>query len=223
MSEDEDPEGGRRRGDMWTRLLRVDCSSVTPADARRWLREYGNAVIIVARSASRGLSRTNLDFEDLLQIGRFAVLEAHLTYAPDNGATIRTWVGVVLRWRIGEYLQRATRPDGELLDHVLAVQHQEVTEVDEFEARMDQRELLRVLACNLALMDHRTRTIFFARLEGEGSVNVAGTLGISPCREQQIVAQSRALLRNALSSYEAAATAGSASNGTRGMNPLGDA
>lgn len=212
---DEEPAGKRRRGTMWTNLLRVDCTNVSTQDAERWLQEFADVPRIVYRRLRNGMLRVvGIDAEDLLAVGRFAIIEACVTYDATRGGALRTWVGTVAHWRMGALLDKATRQDGEVVDHVWAVESQEATEVDEFEERMEYTEQLRTLALNFALMPHRTRTILLSRLEGAPSEEIAESLGISTFREQQIVARSRASLRRALYEGVSPATATPSETGT---------
>lgn len=205
---DEEPAKRRRRGLAWQMLLRVDCSQVPEKDAARWLGEYEDAVLLVYKKIRPQLRRvTGIDKDDILQVGRFAVLEACLTYAPDRGSTLRTWVGLVVRWRMCELLERAARPVTEYVDHALAMRRAAAVQVDEFEERMEYTEQLRLLAENFAQMPHRTRIILVNRLEGTTSEEIASSLGISVVREQQIMAQTRDSLRTALAQSEVVATA----------------
>lgn len=217
---DEEPAGKRRRGDMWTRLLRADCTGVQAKDAERWLKEYAEVVRVSFLKVKAGLSRAvGVDAEDLMQVGRFAIIEACLTYDPTHksGSTLRTWVGCVVHWRMSDFLDKTSRQDGEIVDHDWALETQEATQVDEFEERMEYTEQLRLLAVNFALMPHRTRIILVNRLEGAGSEEIAVSLGISPFREQQIVAHGRQALRVALANDLGMVTAPTPDMGTSKM------
>lgn len=205
---DEEPAGRRPRGDIWTGVLRADCSHIDNQLAKQLLKEYGDAIHTIARKVQRGLSRVaSMGYEDMLVIGQMAVFEAHNTYDAARGGTMRTWVGYLVYWRMSEFLEKASMPDGEIIDHEWAREAFEGNAVDEFEERMDFTEQLRLLAVNFALMPHRTRLILLQRLEGASSGEIAASLGISVFREQQIVGRMRASLRERLQDTMAAGTA----------------
>lgn len=198
---DEEPAGKRRRGDMWSPILRVDCTNIPRQDAERWIREYSDVVRVTFGRIRSGLSRTaGIDAEDVASVGYMAILEACTTYDPNNEAraSLRTWVGSVVHWRMSRLLDRLTRQKGEIVDHAWAQHVQEREQIDEFEERMEALERLRVLAENFGRLPHRTKIILLQRLEGASSEETATSLGISVFREQQIVARSRAALREAL-------------------------
>lgn len=201
MSGDEDPapkaSGKQKRpGNMWVNILRVDCTNISNKDATRWLAEYANVVEIAFHKLRSGLHRVvGIDADDLLAVGRMAILEAVTTHDEAHGSSLRTWVGILVYWRMSGLLRKATRQDGEIVSHLYAVREQEASELDEFETRMDCIEDLQLLAGEFIKLPLRTRTILLGRLAGAESREIASSLGISAFREQQIVAEGRAALR----------------------------
>jgi RNA polymerase sigma factor (sigma-70 family) len=144
-----------------------------------------------------------------------AIFEAVQTYDASKGATLRTWVGIVIRWRMGELLHRMSRKGGyEFIDHDWAANAHAEHAVDDFEARMDALERLQRLAENFAVLPHRTKIILTQRLAGVESTEIAGSLGITACREQQILQECRATLRKALAESESVLTAEPTAAGT---------
>lgn len=213
MSEDEEPagKGRRRRSDIWGGVLRVDCTDLPAAQARQWLSDYRDVVEKHIVWFRRSLHHTvGLVDEDLRTVGQMAVLEACRTYNDTSGATLRTWVGTVVRWRLTSLLHKLSKPQGEHVNHMEAVTRYEASQVDEFEERMEYTEQLRQLAAYLAMMPHRTRIVLFQRLEGVDERTIAKTLGISKVRTEQLVGDARAQLREALVSEGCATSGGTA-------------
>jgi len=55
-----------------------------------------------------------MDREDLMQVGRSAVLEAWVKYNPERGAALATWITTVVGWRVREAAEMAIDPSGAL-------------------------------------------------------------------------------------------------------------
>ncbi len=218
MTAEEEPAGRDRN--FWGAILRVDCKSLPRRDAERYIREYDDIVTVVIQKVRRGLSWAAVTRADARSVGRFAILEAVLTYRDDRTASLKTWVRSVVHWRIALMLEKCTRPEGEVLNHTVAMTVFERQNDIDFEEQQLQRDLLRVLANNFALLPHRSRVILLNRLSGVSSDETASELGITPQREQQIVAASRALLQDARLAFEAEASEGS--GGTSSVAPWTD-
>jgi len=190
-----------RRSDHnpYVRLLRVDCSSLSERDAVRYLQEYREVVTAVAKRMQRSLPYTSgLDIEDLEAVGRFAVLEAVLTYDSASDATLRTWVGQVVRWRMS-YQVELTDTGGT----VRVVSPEEAAQLQDFagctdgdlDEQLAARQELEIVSQILADMPIRTRYILVHRLQEASGREIASGLGISVWREQQIVTKLREDLR----------------------------
>jgi RNA polymerase sigma factor (sigma-70 family) len=209
-----------REATPYGRLLRVNCSGMSDAEARKHLATYGEVVKIVAKRLQSGLVATaGIDVEDLVSVGNFAVLEAVQTYKSDAKASLRTWVGQVVRWRMAGLL--------EMCDHggieVIAVtsipmsnhgpsegggagrgqsdpvrQSYRAECFEGFEEQLEAREALSLIGELLTSLPMRSRDIFYQRLAGTHESDVATSLGLSLFRVRQLIAQLRQQLRDGL-------------------------
>ena len=84
---------------------------VSPRVARALCEKYDEVVrMTVAKMAKRSRKSQILDADDLLQIGRIALVEALLTFRDDRGMLFRSWASHVVLWRCKEALQAAVDP-----------------------------------------------------------------------------------------------------------------
>lgn len=215
----------REARNPYARLLRVDCSSLSNREAKVLLTRYERIVQHHVTAFARALPKARgLDSEDLLAVGRYAVLEASLTHAADRNVSLDTWVYTVVRWRIAHQVEvmdeahvvvyrdvlaaagrvaegREDRRDGGACgDTDLDVLGGE----DAMVAQIDARRALAQVGALLAGMPMRMRHILFQRLAAQSSGDVAGALGISHWREQQLMVRIRADLRAGLAAHLAA-------------------
>lgn len=90
-----------------TRQARRDLSGISKARAKEVL---DLARVPIDAEISRlkvALSRCSaIDADDLRSLGQIAALEASLTHNAEKG-TLRTWIGTVVRWRLGEAMKDA--------------------------------------------------------------------------------------------------------------------
>lgn len=114
---DDPPRKRSRRAvedgtDMFTRRqVRQDMKSVPQRKAIELLRDFDGAI---TREAQRCARRTRswpwFGVEDYTAVGQIAVMEAWVKFSPNAGATFKTWVGRVLRWRMAEAARRLYDP-----------------------------------------------------------------------------------------------------------------
>lgn len=93
------------------RNVRVDMKHVQKNVVERLLADYDEIVRFVAgKLAKRARKSAILDGDDLVQVGRIALIEALITFRDDRGMRFRSWVSRVVHWRCQEALQVATDP-----------------------------------------------------------------------------------------------------------------
>lgn len=90
------------------RQARCDFAGIPPARVREVL-ALAAVPIAVAVSRAAGALRHcgSIDADDLRAVGQIAALEAEQTYTPGRGASLRSWIGTCVRWRIAELVQGA--------------------------------------------------------------------------------------------------------------------
>jgi DNA-directed RNA polymerase specialized sigma subunit len=85
-----------------------DLSGFTPARVREILALAEKPIGVEISRLTQAVRRcAALDEDDLRAIGQIAALEAAKIYTEDRGMTLRSWIGVVVRWRLGAMMERA--------------------------------------------------------------------------------------------------------------------
>jgi RNA polymerase sigma factor (sigma-70 family) len=93
------------------RSVRLDMGAVTKQVVTVLLEEYEDVVrFVAAKLAKRARKSAILDADDLVQVGRIALIEALITFRDDRGMKFRSWVSRVVHWRCQEALQVAVDP-----------------------------------------------------------------------------------------------------------------
>jgi RNA polymerase sigma factor (sigma-70 family) len=95
------------------RQVRQDMSSVPPQTARQILRDFEKLINAEARLSARMTRHTPwFGFEDYAAVGQIAAMEAFVLYRPECGASLKTWIGRMVRWRMREAVRRVRDPLG---------------------------------------------------------------------------------------------------------------
>jgi RNA polymerase sigma factor (sigma-70 family) len=154
----------------------VNYGLIPPAKARELLATYAQVVRVVISSPPslpHGLER-----DDLKTYAEMAVLEAHITHDSANGGE-KTWVQHIVRWRVGEAIKRAYRPE------VPTDQAHTWVNGAGPEAKFAIREQRMWLESKIGLLSPRESNVIALRLRGERSVDIAATIGVSKGRVAQ--------------------------------------
>jgi len=95
------------------RQVRQDMSAVPPKTARQILVDFEKLINAEARQCAR-LTRWMPWFgvEDYAAVGQIAAMEAFVLYRPECGASLKTWIGRMVRWRMKEAARRVRDPLG---------------------------------------------------------------------------------------------------------------
>jgi hypothetical protein len=90
------------------RYLRAQCAELDAKQAKTWLKDFESVVTIITNKFRKSLLCVRgFDLEDMQSVAQVAVLEACLTFNPNAGGTLRTWVGNVVRWRVAAAIEEA--------------------------------------------------------------------------------------------------------------------
>lgn len=95
------------------RQVRQDMGAVPPKTAREILRDFEKLINAEARQCARLTRRMPwFGFEDYAAVGQIAAMEAFVLYRPECGASLKTWIGRMVRWRMREAARRVRDPLG---------------------------------------------------------------------------------------------------------------
>jgi RNA polymerase sigma factor (sigma-70 family) len=95
------------------RQVRQDMSSVPPKTARQILRDFEKLINAEARLCARMTRHTPwFGVEDYAAVGQIAAMEAFVLYRSECGASLKTWIGRMVRWRMREASRRVRDPLG---------------------------------------------------------------------------------------------------------------
>ena len=170
-------------------FLRGDSHTITNAEAKAWLERYGHIVEIEMRQMRPGARRSRWhDEDDMRNIGRYAVLEACMTYDPNNkaGAQLRTWVGRTVKWRMRRFAQgslkdgRARAASGPLPDWAT----EQVVEPSSSDDLFVLTSRISELIDGLGLTD---RHILMDHLAGESAKHIGEQIGMTSYQVRQRV------------------------------------
>lgn len=152
-----------------SRVARVDLSDIDQETAAELLASY---TPIVKRAAFRlrRVAIPGIDREDLLAVGRIAVLEAYVTWNRRAGSVFSTWVCRVVRWRMGEVVQKCATQEETLV--------RDPAETNTPESRFLAAEDESWFETAVSELTPRQGAIVAARLDGETLAEIASTLGI---------------------------------------------
>jgi RNA polymerase sigma factor (sigma-70 family) len=160
----------RRQG---ARGVRIDMARCDEATARVLLQAHASLIDRMARDFPWG------EAEELVAIGRIAVIEAHLSYQGARGVPMRSWITQVIRWRMSELGQRAA---------VLRSSEVELDESDAITNGHHDPSLAFFRTRLLDLIDElspRHQAVISGRLRGETFEQIADSLGLSRSRVEQ--------------------------------------
>lgn len=87
----------------------IDYSSMSNAEAKRWIAKYKSLVDRQVAKWSRAAAFVGANADELLAVGNLAVLEAALTFEGDP-ARIRPWINRIVWQRMSEWIALST-PD----------------------------------------------------------------------------------------------------------------
>jgi len=183
-------------GLLLTRLFRADCKDIPPAESKRLLAENEDIVRSVTHRLrpNRAWYAAGLDMEDLYVIGRMAVLEAYLKYDPNSGASMRTWMAQVVRWRVHYAIAEAEKTRS--VEDCTPVP---VANVDEtFEEVIVCRAQLARVAEVYGRLAPREQHILTQQLAEVPHHELAAALGISKRRSEKVLSSTREHLRDQL-------------------------
>lgn len=150
------------------RDVRINMRRVEPATASALIAKYTPYVQWIA-------GRTFGDTDDLVQVGRIAVIEAHLSWLGSGGASRKTWTRRVVRWRVAEAAQRArddAQPDEDIDRYPNGLDPEEAY------VRAHARE-------SVGMLSHRQRNVIDARLRGHTFAEIRGMIGVSAQQAEQ--------------------------------------
>jgi len=154
---------------------RVDLGGVDAATAERLLRRYGGVV----RGCVRDRAGAGSDREDLIAVGRLAVLEAYVTHRAER-ALEATWVRKIVRWRVTEESLEQASGREDLLGFV------DSPAGDQYDPEAHHlRQLLRE-AVERGQLGIREQMVVDGRLRDETFVRIGQVLGISSTRAHQV-------------------------------------
>lgn len=90
------------------RQVRVDLGGLDPKDVKQALELAKVPISAEIARLKHALRRCGaIDEDDLRSVGQIAALEALKTWNESRGQTLRSWIGVTIRWRISEVVQDA--------------------------------------------------------------------------------------------------------------------
>jgi len=169
--------GGPERRDVRRGMGRISAST-----AQALLREYAAFLRWLA-------DRLPGESDDLLQIGRVAVMEAYLSWDATQQASRRTWTRKVARWRMAEAAQRITSqsadasPDQSLVDSAPNGLDPEGAYLRAF-----ARE-------SIGLLSHHQRNVLDAWLRGYTFREIGSQIGVSDTMAHRLKVQAIARLQ----------------------------
>ncbi len=141
--------------------------TVDDATAKDLLKRYGSFLGAMTK-AYPGLER-----DEVLEIGRIAVLEAHLTHVPER-SNESTWVRKVVGWRLQDAAARDWVARGEGLIDPDAELGRLVNGAN------PEQQFWRATAVNtIAQLEPRHQMIVDGRMRGETWAEIASSIGIS--------------------------------------------
>lgn len=149
------------------RDVRVDMHTVDAATAAVLLKRYGRMLGAMVKLYP-GLER-----DEVLEIGRIAVIEAYLTHDAER-STERTWVRKVVGWRLGDAAARDwhTRGEGAIDPNI------EPSQV--INGGNPEHQFLRTTAVRaIARLEPRHQIIVSGRMRGETYAEISATIGIA--------------------------------------------
>lgn len=141
---------------------KLNFSSISEAIAEQLLKQHTVDIEVAA-------SRYSKDRDDLISVGRIAVLEAHLTYTTGRNCSKEAWTKLVIRWRMGQEMGRIIESP---IDPSTLVDIPNDHEPEELYARAFAREAI-------GRLDPREATVMWCRLRGFQVKEIAAQLGIS--------------------------------------------
>ncbi len=160
------------------RAVNVDLGSIDDSTARRLLDDAHKLLRVALAKYSM------LDQDELLQVGRLAVLEAHLTFDGTRDCSWETWRKRVLGWRLAASARALSAPVEEPVEQPTNGMHD--PEVHTF-----RLELLEVMQ----QLPPREATILTLRLEGQTFEQIGEAIGITRSRVQQCERHALVILR----------------------------
>lgn len=155
------------------RDVRVDMSSCDEPTARRLLEEY---TPLVQRMVG---DFHGLDTDDLVAVGKIAVIEAHVTFRESRAIPRRSWTTTVIRWRMAV-----------AVDRTLVLQRLE-TPLDDGDPITNghhdpEKAFLReVLTELMGHLSPRHQAVLEGRLRGETMEEIGDMLGLGRSRVEQ--------------------------------------
>lgn len=173
------------------RIARVDLSEITEERARELLETFAVVLENEVRRMLPALKHcVGIGPEDLVSVAQIAVLEASLRYREDADRTLRSWVSLVVRWRVGATVQAHQRRE-EALE-----QPESVLNGRNPEETYQLSELRTWFERQLGALGPRERIIFSEQLSGRETMGeLALSMGISRGRLYQLRAQAFSRLR----------------------------
>lgn len=91
-----------------TRQARRNLGGFTPEAVKEILELAQRPIETEVARLGRALSRCGaIDADDLRALGQIAALEAAKTFDPTRKATLRSWIGTQIRWKLGEAMKDA--------------------------------------------------------------------------------------------------------------------
>lgn len=209
--------GGNGHHRYARRNVRVDMRDVSKPVVVALLEQFDDVVRFVAgKLAKRARKSAIIDGDDLVQVGRIALIEALITYRDDRGMAFRSWVSRVVHWRCQEALQVAVDPmdtaqladdmyeeartmqfvslsvfvsgdEGRTIGDTLV----DTTAVCPEDAAVSS-QLRGVLYTTVAAMEHRERMVVAADLSGGSGAELGRQVGVT---RQRISDQRKAARR----------------------------
>lgn len=170
------------------RVLRHDSHVITNAEASAWLKTYGHIIEIELRQMKRGMRKSRWhDEEDLRSIGRYAVLEACSTYRVENagGATLRTWVGRIVNWRMRAAAAESLEVDGRARAATGLLPEWATEQIVEPSSSDDLFALTQRISELIAALDVTDRHILMEHLAGESAKHIGSQIGLTGYQVRQ--------------------------------------
>jgi RNA polymerase sigma factor (sigma-70 family) len=163
---------------LQARAVNVDIGSIDDSTARQLLADASKLIRITIAKHSM------LDQDELLQVGRLAVLEAHMTFDDSRECSRETWRKRVLGWRINESVRAMSVPIEEHVDSPTNGAH----DPEMHTLRLELLEIMQKLP-------PREATILTLRLEGQTFEQIGASIGLTRGRVQQCEKHALAILR----------------------------
>lgn len=155
------------------RPIRAQMGALSDGEATALLARYGGSV---TRFVRRKYGWLGSSVDDLVQVAKVAICEAHVTFRESRPMTAQSWTWRVVRWRVDEAaaLEQQQRERGGIPD-------QEAITAAVANGRSDPDHAIerQIVLDGMAYLEARETTVVNARLRAETFQEIGARLGIS--------------------------------------------